>query len=364
MRIRSLILPLLLAPTAFAQDMIGVTWSGDVRAIDSFTGTSTLLGSGQFGQNALARDGNGHLWSTRRTGSPWQYDLTQIDPTTGAATVVWPNVPDLRGLAAAGGTLLYVAQEDPGSGPDLLSIVDTATGVFTSIGPTGFGSLQSLANCQGVLYAWDLGSGLITIDPATGAGTVVNPGLPPAASIQWLACRADGQLVGGNDDLFVLDRVTGAATLVGPTPFDVRGAEPFQQFVRNFGTGCSGALGQVGLQATIASGASPVLTLQSTNHQANAIGLLLVGISSQDYGTIPLPLLLDPLFGTQGCNLYTSPDVSVVALAGATSPATLDFAVPILPDWPGNVLYAQHLTLENVPGGLALSNAVMVQFGW
>ena len=344
-----------------AQDMVAVAWTGDVYALDSFTGTSTLIGSGLFGQNALARDDAGTLWSTHRTAS-LTYWLTVVDPQTGGTTQLFPNMPDLRGLASAGGGLLWAIQD---ASLDRLVLVDSLSGDVTVIGPTGFAGIQCLALIDNAMYAWDGAAGLLSIDPSTGTATAI--GLPPPAgvSMQWLARRADGRLVGGHNSLYELDPATGAVTPIGTGSLpDLRGAEPLQNFVRNFGTGCQGVGGQVASTAAIGSGPAAQLTLSSTNHQASAIGAVAFGLSDRASGALPLPLSIDPVFGTQGCTLYASLDVLVAGLTSPTFPATLDVQVPILPDWPGNALFAQHAVLENVPGGVSLSDAVLVQFGF
>ena len=52
------------------------------------------------------------------------------------------------------------------------------------------------------------------------------------------------------------------------------------------------------------------------------------------------------------------------AVTSASGPATLDTSFPILPGWSGYSLLIQHATLDPVPGGLSLSDAVAVQFGF
>ncbi|HEU4420444.1 MAG TPA: hypothetical protein VFT55_16020, partial [Planctomycetota bacterium] len=132
---------LILTASLAAQDLIGVNFAGSVYRVNSYTGAATLLGSGSAGQNSLARDDGGVLWSTRRTGPTlaWIYDLTIIDPSSGAATVVHANVPDLRGLANAGGTMLWgIVNTVAGSTTsiDTLVLIDTSSGTFTTIGTT------------------------------------------------------------------------------------------------------------------------------------------------------------------------------------------------------------------------------------
>lgn len=356
---RHSLLPSLLclaASPALAQDMIAVSWSGGVYAVDSYTATATFLGSGLSGQNGMTRDDQGTLWSTNRTGGT-NYSLTTIDPSTGAATVVWP-LQDLRAMANAGGNLLYgIAQ---GTGDPLVTI-DVTTGQVTTIGPTGFGGVQALAVLGGELYAWDVSFELLRIDPTTGAATDVLPGAGTiGGDVQWLARRGDGKLVGGNNGLYEIDPATGTATSLGGSFADLRGAEPWQQATSNFGSGCYG----VTSTATIVPGTNPTLQLQSSNHTPNVPGLVLFGISSTSSGGVPLPLSIDPIFGTTGCTLYVSLDVSVLAVTDANTPANLDLTVPILPSWRGTSLIVQHATLDNVAGGVSLSDAVVVQFGY
>src|SRR5262245_65104681 len=89
------------AADAVGQDMIGVVWTGEVVHIDTRTMTTRTIGMGMFGQNALAVDGAGTIWSTSST--HW---LTRIDPVTGAATIVYPT-PDIRDLASNGTAMLW-----------------------------------------------------------------------------------------------------------------------------------------------------------------------------------------------------------------------------------------------------------------
>lgn len=335
--------------------MIAVGWSGGIYALNSYDGSTSYIGSGTSGQNAMARDDQGVLWATQRIGT--QYSLTTVDPTTGAATVVWPSV-DYRGLTNAGGGMLYGIEE---ASPDTLVLIDTTTGLSTAIGSLGYGGVQALTMMNGQLFAWDVNSELLLVDAATGAATDVNPiysGI--GGGVQWLARRGDGRLVGGHTTLYEIDPNTGVATLIGGALSGLRGAEPWQQSISHFGTGCY----QVTSQATINPGANPTLSLSSNNHQPNAPGLVIFGISSTSTSGVPLPLSIDPIFGTIGCTLYVSLDVSLLAITTASSPATLDLQVPILPGWEGQALLVQHAVLANVPGGVSLSDATVVQFGY
>ncbi|MDO9407113.1 Calx-beta domain-containing protein [Patulibacter sp.] len=132
------------------------------------------------------------------------------------------------GTAAAAPTpVLYGAAGGTGNGgggnvPTLYR-VDPATAQTTAVGPTGF-SLTGLAvdPTTGVLYGATGANdptaprSIVTIDKATGAGTLVGPeNAGPVADITF---RPDGQLVGwseANDRFVTIDKATGAATEVG-----------------------------------------------------------------------------------------------------------------------------------------------------
>lgn len=361
----SLALGCAFALPALAQDMIAVGWGGTLHALDSYTGAVTSLGAGLFGQNAIARDGLGGLIATTRTQAlPYVYDLTRIDPATLAVTPLLASSVDVRAFASTGNPVLYAVVNAPTGTADSFALVDTLTLTTTIVGPTGFGTIQALALKDGTLYAWDLNLGLLTIDPTTGAATDLFPTTGAGgANLQWLAVRGDGALVGGNQTLYSVDLTTGVAAVIAGGLPDLRGAEPWQSHVHAFGTGCAATSGTATLAGALTPGPGAGLTLQSTNHAPNAIGLTLIGFSNTTFGGLPLPLLLDPIFGTTNCSAYLSADISVAGITSAVAPATLSFQLTPPPLADVFTFFAQHLVLEAVPGGLSLSNAVVVQLG-
>jgi hypothetical protein len=344
-----------------AQDLLGVTWTGTTVLVDSYTGAVTPLGTGLFGQNALARAPNGTFWSTWRNGS--SYGFSTIDPITGAATQ-GPFGVDIRGLTIGPGSSLYGIREG-GVADDLLVQVTVPGGFVTNIGSTGSSSIQGLAMHQGVLYAWDVFVGLMVVDPTTGAATDPFPSVSGPAYQQSLCSHPDGRLLlgggdsNGTDQLFVVDPATGVASLIGNMvgAVDVRGLEPLGGYAQPIGQGCDGAFGPVGLTVTgrIQPGGS--FSSVSTNHAPNAFGIAVVGLSTTSYQGTSLPLLLDPLLGTSNCWLRTSIDASATVFAGAGSPATMQYGFAI-PAWASGIVFnVQHACFEPVPGGISWSNA-------
>lgn len=114
--------------------------------------------------------------------------------------------------------------EAEASGTSSLYTIDTATGVTTLVGDTGF-AINGLNYYNGTLYAIQRGFGgnLLTLNTSTGAGTVVGP-LGDATGDGFgravlLAIDPSGNAFTwydpGNDDLASVDLGTGAATIVG-----------------------------------------------------------------------------------------------------------------------------------------------------
>lgn len=108
--------------------------------------------------------------------------------------------------------------------------IDTTTGAWTLIGNSGILSLNSLAlTPDGTYYATGGITGsqqLVTIDPNTGAATVIAP-ITTAVGLTFiagLAAGTDGTLYGAmvpsgatNSSLYTINRTTGVATVVGST---------------------------------------------------------------------------------------------------------------------------------------------------
>ncbi|MEO6594924.1 MAG: hypothetical protein ABIP94_09255 [Planctomycetota bacterium] len=346
--------------------MIGVSWSGQVYALDSFTGAVSPLSAGLPGQNASARDDHGRIWSTASGGA-----LTIIDPSQSSTSYPLPGFSaDLRGLANGGGQFMVGIE----SGPiDSLVRIDKITGVKMTVGATGFSHIEALENHNYHLYAWDTVEGLLEVNQATGVATNINPAIGGAGvQIEWLSTRSDGKLVGGQDSLYEIDVHTGVITFIAYLgPLDLRGADAWQTATQAFGTGCNGSFGLVTLSGTVAltgtaGSSSPVVTMTSTNHSPNMPGVTIFGLSNTGYGPFgnnPLPLSLDPILGTVGCSVLTSWDTGVLSVTTASGPATLEhqFVVPPLNDLV--TFFVQHIVIEPVTGNVSMSNGLIVQAG-
>ena len=293
---RLLPLALLFAP-AFAQDMRGVSWTGDVKTIDLASGVVTTIGASGFNRinsQAIADDGRTFTISNQIGDG----QLIRIDPVTGAGTLVanlGGDLDDVRGLAwdQANGRLLATAR-----GPAALHAIDPNTGVSTLIGPIALGSFQAAAmSPAGTLYIWNgFGNttvgGLYEVDVLTGGVIQV---IGNAAVYNWLSFDNNGVLYGGtniNGDLNVIDPVAGTVTPQTPgyQGSDVRGLDfipmatvgtPFCDPNLPNSTALSTRL-SASMDAPMGSG----LHLEGSQGPAGEFGYFLTGTGASDPGTM------------------------------------------------------------------------------
>lgn len=356
-----LLLTAFATPAAYAQDMLGLTYSGAIHSVQSSTGESELLGPALFGHNCLARDGQGELWTVSRNllGTPVYY-LTHLDPSTLELQVV-ATCNDVRSMADAGAGELF-AIERQSSGGDLLVRIDTATGSRTLVGNTEQ-TIVGMASLQGTLYGYSDVLGLGTLDPSTGEFTDVGP-FGPNSNVQWLAERTDGQLIGGSFGFYEIDTQTGATTNYsqGNPNVQLAGVQP-SGLALAFGTGCYGV--ELSAQGTLKAGT--LMTTRSTGYPSTGAvvglaGALVLGTSNQSFNNIPLPIDLDPLLGTSGCSLYVSPDVSELNFTTGGAAPSLFFAVDLPPAVALQTFYLQHAAFD-FTGATFWSNALALHVG-
>ncbi|MFZ3321820.1 MAG: hypothetical protein WA190_05560 [Usitatibacter sp.] len=119
-------------------------------------------------------------------------------------------------LTANAAVTIYGSAYVGGGGASTLYSINPSTGAATVIGPIGFPQVGAMdLSPSGVLFGMSPGT-LITINRTTGVGTAVGPtGL---GSFQDLAFRSDGTLFGySQGDIYTINTTTGAATLIGNT---------------------------------------------------------------------------------------------------------------------------------------------------
>jgi hypothetical protein len=349
-----------------AQELIAVNFQGQAFGVDVATGVARSIGpTGATRCNAMALHER-VLYATAQTSVTGPRQLVTIDPITAQATVLFNNLTvDLRGLAPRDNTTELFGIAD--GAPDRLVRIDVVTGVVTNVGNTGFTGIQGLDgnDASPNLLAWDVNVGLVRIDKATGVGVDVDPAVgTQGVDIQFLTTfptNNDAPLLGGRTSLYEVDRQTGVVTQIGATTnlADLRGGEQHRGRATLFGTGC---LTATTTPATIAAKASflagETIVLRTPSHPPSTIALLLVGLSDAVYQGLPLPLDLDPLLGTNGCDLLVSADLTLAALGQQNGTVVAPF---LLPPVLGATLFFQFATLEAVPGGLSFTDALKVE---
>jgi hypothetical protein len=344
------------------QDAIGVTFQGAVLRLDTTTGAVSLLANGTPGKNCLTFTNDGRLWTVIRPDpllSVWR--LAVIDPFTGAESLPFPalNVGDLRAMCIGRfvGGLYAIRDASPN---DQLIHIDTDTGAVNVIGATNHYAIQGMEDPFGGPKAWDVNAGMIQIFFDTGFTndpflSVVDP-----AGLQFM-CRhpVTNERYVGRGSLYRLTTGTGVTTFV--TAFagnpDLRGMEFTAARDERFGAPCPASALFIDMEEFSAPG---TMRVTSSNHQPGIVGAQIVGFSEDLFGSIPLPMALDPLLGTSGnCQLHVSADFLVIGVADTFGQLVVDLPVPAAARF--LQFYVQHLGLENVPGGFTFTGGLRVR---
>jgi hypothetical protein len=153
-----------------------------------------------------------------------------VDLATGVYTQISPNINDAVGLAIGSGGVLY-GINNSGS----LMTVNPTTGATTIIGSTGVsGLLVFTALSNGSLYAMDGNEELYSINPSNGHATAIgSTGLPGLGTVGY-----DNSLAGASNtlyytlntstpfgpNLYTINPLNAQATLVGSTASGIEGS--------------------------------------------------------------------------------------------------------------------------------------------
>lgn len=357
---RLLLLAGIACSSLVAQELLAVTPGGFAAAMTQDGSQRRIVGAtGLPNFEAMAELG-GVFYAAGGIGGPnW---LARIDPITGDATVLTQTLPHtVRGLSHRPGHNELYAVVAPTLQPMRLVRILLPSLAVVDVGSTGRFGLTALHHDGSALFTWDTTSGLMRLDETFGLATDVNPVIgTQGRDVEFLTRSDSGKLLGGNTQLFEIFETVGIATQLGPNgTTEMHGAEPRDGLAQPFGTGCPTpqvpfATMQVTGPLVIASS----MQWSSTRHGQNAIGALIVGLSTTSTNGLPLPLDLDPLLGTSGCDLLVSTELLRPAVADQFG-AFID-AMPLPPVF-GGVLHFQVVALDQVPGGFSLSNAVTVR---
>ena len=218
------------SPTLF-----GIECGGELVMINPATGVTTEVGPIGFDLvSALAANASGSLFATHTDPRQPGPQLISIDALSGVGTAICDFMFPLyiSALAFSASEVLFGVTLFG----DLVT-VDLSTGAFTPVGPTGIGSrgvghVEDIAfDPSGTLFGVTVNPGditkgmsdepsrLITIDPLSGHGTRVAR-LDPEVVVSGIVFDASGSLFGVTCDLapslITINPSTGAVTVVGP----------------------------------------------------------------------------------------------------------------------------------------------------
>jgi hypothetical protein len=228
---------------------------GSLILINETTAAVTLVGhpDGVARLSGLAFDSTGTLWGSTLSPSfpappppsPTTSSLIQIDPTTGAQFSSVPITFGGRGISIAdlavqpGTDTLFGVTGPNGPGPARLLTINRSTGAAALVGLVGGASPESFASIgfapSGTLYASvaSFANGpirplLVTLNPLTGA---ILTSVATADFFGAFGIRPDGVIFAGTGDtgdLFTVNPLTGAETLVGSTGLNFVGDLDFR----------------------------------------------------------------------------------------------------------------------------------------
>jgi len=212
-----------------APGMYAVDNAGNFFTIDLATGAPTIISSG-FASSASSNsvtelefnDATGRGIVQDSNGS---FTFNELDFVTGLP--LGPTIPNGAahlGMEWIGGVLYTTTIPGPGGAPSQLETLDPATGATTVIGPTGLSNISGLAHdtSTGTLYGVTAGgapSSLVSIDLLTGAATVIGNTQLILGALEF---GHDGFLYAGGaqvnaNELWRIDPATGAGTFIGNT---------------------------------------------------------------------------------------------------------------------------------------------------
>ncbi|MBL8753744.1 MAG: hypothetical protein JNK15_10630 [Planctomycetes bacterium] len=305
----------------------------------------------------------------------------------GFVVFVDSTAAQVRRLEPVTGTVVDVSTGPQPWGTELSAGAwDPATGDVVCGGNGGIWRLP-LGSPTGVPIVTGLGGYVsgIQFDPVTGEilatvltvnrviridGNHVVTDVAPPFSVPGpnaLAIDHGGDLIagGGTGQVYRIPRTGGSPTFLAANTSPANAVNGLTVvgaggYALPFGAPCLASNGLATLRASGPFLVGSTVTTRSENHMPNAAGLLAFGLSRTSWLSVPLPVSLDPVFGTAGCDLLVSLDLTLAGVASATAPAELTFAFVVPPAFAGQTVFLQHASLEPVAGGLAASNGLVL----
>ncbi|TWT45123.1 hypothetical protein RAS1_15450 [Phycisphaerae bacterium RAS1] len=227
--IRSAALLAALAQIAQAQPTLyGLSFDGKLITINTATGAGTLVGNtGLSSCDAMSADPSGRLFAVSAND-----DLYRIDASSACAALIGDvsQVEYVEELAFSPAGILFAAgSANADVGAERLITIDPSTGQSATVGLFGVAhDVDAMAwfPDDGMLYGSDLTLGAwLRISPVTGAAVNLGPqpnflyalAVSPSGVLYATAHTSGG---GSPSTLVTVDRLSGAATVVGAVGFD------------------------------------------------------------------------------------------------------------------------------------------------
>ncbi|MEO0426716.1 MAG: hypothetical protein AAF160_04650 [Pseudomonadota bacterium] len=233
-------------------------------------------------------------------------------------------------------------------GTDLFTF-DTDTGATALVGDIGFAVSGLAASPSGELFGITTANQLISIDPSSGAGTVVGTS-SVTSSPEGLAFAPDGTLfASGGSSLFTIDPLTGASTLLGTISLaDIDGLTVTQGPVTT-------AAGTFGAGTLLAADSGDLFAINPSSLAVTAIGSPTNSVPQEALTILPDGTLfaadssLDAVFLVDLVTLVSTqvgPPTGLALIGGLTGPVS-----PSASDVP-------------LPAGLPLALAGLLSLAW
>jgi hypothetical protein len=133
-----------------------------------------------------------------------------VDLSTGVFTSIGTMSTQLAGLGEVGGALYGGAD-----GGEALYQINTANGSLSFIANNNSFSYVAFGSTLGTLYALDFSFNLYSVNPSTGATTLIgSTGLSPGGNYE-LSTNSNTLYFALSNNLYTINTTTGSATLVG-----------------------------------------------------------------------------------------------------------------------------------------------------
>lgn len=173
--------------------LCGVNGAARFDLLTTFRGSSKVIQLTSIAGLVLA------LFAASASAAPFVYVVTSsqqfgtLDLATGAFQAIGHPTPDAMSNLVWGREGFLYSVTTSGNDVGSLARIDPGTGVVTDIGPTGLGfNVFDLAGIRGQLYVTDLSNNIYSVDPKSGATTLIEAtGMPPDPNVPF-TFNADG----------------------------------------------------------------------------------------------------------------------------------------------------------------------------